>query len=253
MNTGDPATPTPRAMLGDPLDLHVHKAADKADGLVFHLAAHQWNRLEGVEESKDIGVDDRTSVTKIDRIRPKGGAGGKAESTGDFIYQETRERFKLEGGEWGFLRVRDKYDDFCKPVQPLPDRCHLPVKDRPGWRVARGDFTGDGTRDLLIGVPWSARKATDAGAAYLFTGPVDTEQITDLNGADIQFLGAEACERAGRKVAISDCNGDGKPDIVIESESKRYVIPPSQVAHMKNSSTPTNTVRLADAAIEEVL
>ncbi|RBI61461.1 hypothetical protein DMJ13_12145 [halophilic archaeon] len=248
---GDPATPVPRAVLGDPMDIHVHKTADKADGLVFHLAAHQWNRMEGVEQSKDVGVDDRTSVTKSDLVRPKDGAGGKAESTGDFIYQETREKFKLEGGEWGFLRVGENQDDFCEPVQPLPDRCQTPVEDRPGWQVARGDFTGDGTRDVLIGVPWSELETTEAGAAYLFTGPVADREITDLTGADVRLVGTQAGERAGEAVRIADYNGDGTADIVVESRSTRYVIPRSQLVHGKKSLA--NTVRLADAAVKEEL
>ncbi|SEO51848.1 Multicopper oxidase [Halogranum amylolyticum] len=227
---GDPVTPILRAMLGDPIRLDIHKTADKADGLVFHLAAHQWNRLRNVEQSKDIGVDDQTSVTKSDIVEPKGGAGGLAGSTGDFIYQETRQRLKLESGEWGFLRVGDRQHDFEQPVQPLPDRCATPIDRRPGWNVTRGDLTGDGTIDVLIGVPWSAQEATEAGAAYLFTGPVDTSQITDLTGADVRFVGIEACERAGTSVEIRDASEGSTSCLVVDSECARYEIPWSAIA-----------------------
>ena len=245
---GAPATPILRALLGDRIRLNVHKAADKADGLVFHLAAHQWNRLRNVPQSKDVGVDDQISVTKNDVIEPKDGAGGKAESTGDFIYQETREKFKLEGGEWGFLRVGDGQGDFKQPVQPLPDRATMPIETRPGWQVARGDLTGDGTIDVVVGVPWSACKATSAGAVYVFTGPVEPGEITDLTDADIRFVGTEACDRAGKSVKITNYDESGTPEVRVESESTCYVIPGSLLANEK--LVHTDTLCLEDVAVD---
>ncbi len=224
---GDPATPVPRALLGDPLRLHVHKTADKADGLDFSLAAHQWSRLDDVPTSKDVGVDDRTYVTKDDSLDIVGGAGGIAESTGDFIYQETRQKLKLESGQWGYLRVRERPSEFGVPVQPLPDRCTTPIEDRPGWQVARGDFTGDGTTDVLVGVPWSDRLASAAGAAYLFTGPVDTAAVTDLTGADVALLGDSAGERAGTRVAVRDDTDES--ELVVGSASTRYAVTLAQL------------------------
>ncbi|QLG63860.1 multicopper oxidase domain-containing protein [Halorarum salinum] len=205
---GDPATPLPRALLGDPVAFDVHLAADKADGLVFHLAAHQWNQLRGVEESEDAGVDDRFTVGKPDRIEPFGGAGGMAESTGDFIYQELRQRRKLEAGWWGIFRVREDPEDFRTPVQPLPDRATgIPVDERIGWVTARGDLTGDGTKDLVVLVPDSVRGSEDASALYVFLGPVDEKSITDLTGADVEVVGTlhdDEHEHGTATVRLSD-------------------------------------------------
>ncbi|MFD1585809.1 multicopper oxidase domain-containing protein [Halorientalis brevis] len=202
---GDPDTPIPRAMLGDPVTFRVQKTADKADGLVFHLSDHQWLRLDDIEESDTIGVNDDISVTRSDSITPLGGAGGLAESTGDFIYQETRQRRKLEAGYWGIFRVRDRPEEFETPVQPLPDVAehegYYP-EDRPGWNVSYGDVTGNGHDDVLIGVPDSSLNGHDAGAAYVFYGPVDEREILDLLDADAQLLGESAGDRAGRKVKI---------------------------------------------------
>ncbi|MBX0293911.1 multicopper oxidase domain-containing protein [Haloarcula nitratireducens] len=200
---GDPATPVLRALLGDPVTFRVHKTADKADGLVFHLSDHMWKRFRGVENSATIGVDDRVTVGKADNIEPLYDAGGYTNSTGDFIYQETRERRKLEAGYWGIFRVRDKLRQFGKPVQPLPDQAHnIPLRKRPEWVVATGDIDGDGTKDLVVGVPNSVFGSKEAGAAYLFFGPVEKSEITDLSDADI-------------RVVAEPNDGDPKVDIVV--------------------------------------
>ncbi|WP_303657489.1 multicopper oxidase domain-containing protein [Halomarina pelagica] len=224
---GDPATPLPRALLGDPVVFRVHKTADKARGLSFHLAAHQWNRFRNVEASEDIGVDDRFTVGKADRIEPFGGAGGLAESTGDFVYQELKERRRLEAGAWGIFRVRDSLDDFQRLMQPLPDKtADVPLTERPGWEVAHGDLAGDGTRDTLIGVPSSDINGVNAGAAYLFVGPHGP--ITDLLDADVQFLGATHGEQAGQAVDIVR-NGDGGRSVVVMSESGKHTVPVTEL------------------------
>ncbi|MFB9809072.1 multicopper oxidase domain-containing protein [Haladaptatus pallidirubidus] len=253
---GDPATPVLNAYLNDPVTFRVQMSADKARGITFHLADHQWDRFTSVTETGNrgyipIGVDDRFGVGKALSFKMHDGAGGVANSTGDFIYQETKERRRLESGLWGIFRVGDKQNDFQKPIQPLPDRCQIPIDDRPGWQVARGDFTGDGTRDILVGVSESNLGGSKAGAAYLFTGPIKPSQITDLTDADVRIIGTAAGEQAGTSVALTDYNGNGSNDIVIKSNSKRYIIPRNQIAHGKESLS--QEMRLADAAIKEEL
>jgi hypothetical protein len=201
---GDPATPVLNAFLDDPVRFRVHQTADKARGLDFHLAGHQWLRNRNVPESEIIGVNDRFNTGKAYRYDVLGGAGGLVNSVGDHLYQETKTRRRLEAGAWGIFRVGEEQDDFAEPVQPIPDRAvEIPIQERPGWTVATGDATGNGETDLLIGVPHSDVSGMNAGAVYLFHGPIGDE-IPHLGDADVQFLGENTGDEAGITVTIDD-------------------------------------------------
>ncbi|MFD1647715.1 multicopper oxidase domain-containing protein [Haloarchaeobius litoreus] len=185
----DPATPIPRALLGDPVTFRVHKTADKADGLVFHLAGHMWQRFRNVDDSEVIGVDDRFTVGKAKQIEPIGDAGGLTTSTGDFIYQETRQRRKLEAGYWGIFRVEKDISEFCNPIHPLPDQAHnVPLRERPNWVVLQGDITGGSRDDIVVLVPESVRSACGESALYLFEDVRYRHRITDLADANAHAL-----------------------------------------------------------------
>ena len=86
------------SILGDPIRLRVGIAADKARGLAVHLAAHQWQRFQGVNASPIIGVDGRFAPGSAETLELLGGAGGLSRSVGDFIYQEMKQRRWLESG-----------------------------------------------------------------------------------------------------------------------------------------------------------
>ncbi|MCL7417237.1 MAG: multicopper oxidase domain-containing protein, partial [Halalkalicoccus sp.] len=108
---GDPNTPVFEAFLGDPVQFHVTHPADKPRGLAFHLSDHQWNRFRNIEASSRIGVDDSFIAGKASTVIPLGGAGGLAESTGDFVYQgDMKQRRRLESGPWGIFRVHKDAD-----------------------------------------------------------------------------------------------------------------------------------------------
>jgi len=77
-----------------------------------------------------------------------------------------------------------------------------------------GDVDGDGARDFAIGAWGSDTSDADAGAVYVFSGPV-TGSLTAAD-ADGVLLGASSGDYAGWSLdGAGDVDGDGLQDIVI--------------------------------------
>lgn len=87
--------------------------------------------------------------------------------------------------------------------------------DRAGFALSSaGDIDEDGYDDLLIGAYQNDDGGSNAGAAYLITGPVTGD--VSLGSADAMFSGAAADDRAAYAVAGGmDINGDGAADLLI--------------------------------------
>jgi hypothetical protein len=226
---GDPNTPLIEASVDDPVRLRVACAADKAKGVTFHLAGHQWQRHQGVDESPNIGVNGQFGPGKAETIELIGDAGGPDQNGGDFIYQETKQRRWLESGLWGIFRVHDGDDRAAADtipdsgVQPLPDRADdVPLVDRPGFVVRTGDVTGSGDTDVVVGVPASDIGAAEAGAVYVFIDTVP-EEVADLSSADLQVINETAIEQAGTGVTLTDKTGDQTDDVIVETMTNRTV------------------------------
>ena len=74
-----------------------------------------------------------------------------------------------------------------------------------------GDVDGDGTEDLLLGLP---TEDSSTGAAYLFLGPVTGAY--NLSSADLALTGEAASDSAGDALsALGDMDGDGYDDYLV--------------------------------------
>ncbi|QIO21841.1 multicopper oxidase domain-containing protein [Haloarcula sp. JP-L23] len=229
---GDPNTPVLKALTDDPVRFRVGSGADKARAVAFHLADHQWERFQGVDQSPVIGVDGQLSPGKAETFSLLGGAGGlgSGSGNGDYIYQETKQRRRLEAGLWGLFRVRQQPDRFPdEAIQPLPDRAgNVPLPGRPGYVVQVGDVTGTGQQDVVVGVPESEIGAMNAGAVYVFT-ETNPSEVTSLADATLQLLGTTTGERVGSSIRLRPRQGESASDIVAETDSgAEFVVPGGQ-------------------------
>ncbi|HND34482.1 MAG TPA: VCBS repeat-containing protein, partial [Myxococcota bacterium] len=84
----------------------------------------------------------------------------------------------------------------------------------PQALAAAGDTDGDGYEDLVVGSDGNDSNATDAGAAWLFTGPIAGGlSTTDATAA---LYGTTTLDYTGRAVAgAGDANGDGLDDLLV--------------------------------------
>ena len=108
---GDPNTPIFEANVGDDVVFRVANTADRARGVSFHLAGHQWKRYSGVDDgpvaSPRVGVEFGLTPGKAVSLELLDGAGGVQGGAGDYIYQEMKHRRRLEAGWWGIFRVNE--------------------------------------------------------------------------------------------------------------------------------------------------
>jgi hypothetical protein len=90
--------------------------------------------------------------------------------------------------------------------------------DAFGTCVCVGDVDGDAVTDLVV----SANKvdavgAPDAGAVYVFRGPITDEQQLPAQAAAIKLMGSAtiAGDEFGSAVELGDFDGDGDPDLLV--------------------------------------
>ncbi|MDP6946743.1 MAG: FG-GAP-like repeat-containing protein, partial [Myxococcota bacterium] len=98
-------------------------------------------------------------------------------------------------------------------LESVPERVYA-TDDKgamAGQALAVGDFDGDGTTDLAVGVPEADPGVKDGGAVRIYAG-----QQGDMPGATVvQTLGGPfAGDKLGSSVVACDFNADGVDDLV---------------------------------------
>ena len=81
--------------------------------------------------------------------------------------------------------------------------------DQFGYSVSdAGDVNGDGTPDLIVGVPFANTNGVDSGSARVLSGSDGSILYT--------FFGDNPGDRFGWSVSTAgDVNGDGRPDLIV--------------------------------------
>jgi hypothetical protein len=122
----------------------------------------------------------------------------------------------LYGSDAGLTADGNQFWDQDQPdIEGAPE-----AGDRFGETLAAGDFDGDGSADLAVGVPHeSIGSVESAGAVNLLYGSAtglsaDGNQFWDQDQPDVEGT-AEAGDDFGLALAAGDLNGDGYADLAV--------------------------------------
>ena len=88
-------------------------------------------------------------------------------------------------------------------------------KDSLGWSIAVADFDGDGIDDIAMGAPAVDVNGRDAGAVFVYFGPLGATASYAAADADVTLLGEALNDRAGWALSAGDVDGDGAADLMV--------------------------------------
>src|SRR5262249_52839352 len=100
---GDPQTPILQAYAGDPMLVHVINAPGSEQLHTISLGGLSWPVDPFIHNADEVTTRGLGPQEKLD-AEIVGGAGGRTQTVGDYIYQDRRLPF-TEAGMWGLIRV----------------------------------------------------------------------------------------------------------------------------------------------------
>ncbi len=113
----------------------------------------------------------------------------------------------------------------------------ITARDAVGSAMVVGDFNDDGVDDLAVGAPGDDTNGVEAGAVYLFWGPVSAPDL-DAASADVILLGEAPYHRSGSALAnAGDIDNDGADDLLIGGATGGASTAKGGIAHLVVSST----------------
>lgn len=90
-----------------------------------------------------------------------------------------------------------------------------------GISTAKIDFNGDGFMDVAVGAPGDGTNGRDAGAVYVFYGPLEDLGEISVADADVTIYGAGFEDNVGWSLSnAGDTDGDGFEDLLIGADPR---------------------------------
>jgi len=163
------------------------------------------------------GVRPLAEALRVEGATPWGRAGQTLEPTADVDGDGAGDLWiGAPGGDIGFATPGVVHLFTGLPATTVADSGvslsgEIP-RDQFGLAIAAGDANGDGIPDVLVGAPFNDFAGTDAGAAYLFLGPIDISRAAIQ--ADLVIRGRTGYE-LGTSVELVDLDSDGRDDVIV--------------------------------------
>jgi hypothetical protein len=119
---GDPHTPVFRAYVGDRVRLRVLEGSDRGRAHSFLMHGHEWPSQYTDPTSMPRSSQDGLLTGRAFTFDLLGGAGGRQQATGDYLYRDGLLINQTNAGLWGLLRVLPPNVPQASPdyVRPLP-------------------------------------------------------------------------------------------------------------------------------------
>ena len=109
---GDPATPLFEAYPGDSIIIRLTNPSERRRAHTFHLHGHEWKFDPRDLDSRNQSFVGHIVAGDAQDLLIIGGAGGRLNFPGDYMYRAGNIRWDIEQGMWGIIRVHDQIQPY---------------------------------------------------------------------------------------------------------------------------------------------